>query len=214
MANLMTYQDEDGNVRLLPGYKFDPTDEVLVDFYLKRKIFAQPLPFQIIPNFDVFQTEPWCLPGDGKIFNERKCFFYNTMGRDLENLDTRVARSGQWRIIEKDKDVPIPLRNNQVIGKRNTLIFWKVQGACFMRTKWVMHEFRLALMANPSKMANWVVYRIFQKKDAKKVKNARGSNEESSNVENAEVIDFNVESDSFSKPPLNTDSLSEESEYP
>ncbi|XP_057453242.1 NAC domain-containing protein 83-like [Lotus japonicus] len=166
---LITY-DKDGSVRLLPGYKFDPTDEVLilVNFYLKRRAFAQPLPVRIIPNFDVFQTEPWELPGgDGKNFNEQKCFFYNTMGRDLESLDMRVAGSGQWKVVEKGKCVPIP-RNNEVIGKRNTLIFWEMQGASARKTKWVMHQFRLVLVAKPSKISNWVVYRIFMKKDAKK----------------------------------------------
>ncbi|XP_057451942.1 NAC domain-containing protein 83-like [Lotus japonicus] len=178
--NLITY-DEDGSVKLLPGYMSDPTDEVLVDFYLKRRVFAQILPVQIIPSFDVFQIEPWRLPGeDGKIFNERKYFFYNTMGRDLESLDMRVAGSGLWKVVEKGKDVLIP-QNNEVIGKRNTLIFWEVQGACTRRTKWMMHEFRLVLLANPSKMENWAVYRIFKKKDEKKVKNIQGSYEESSN---------------------------------
>lgn len=61
----MTYEDENGNVRLLPGYKFDPTDEILVNFYLKRRAFSQPLPFHIILDFNVFQTEPWGLPGGG-----------------------------------------------------------------------------------------------------------------------------------------------------
>ncbi|XP_057432043.1 NAC domain-containing protein 83-like [Lotus japonicus] len=209
MEDLMIYVDENGSVRLLSGYKFDPTDEILVKFYLKRRIFAQPLPFQIIPNFDVFQIEPWGLPGgDGKIFNERKCFFYNTMGRDLENTDMRVARNDQWRVIEKNKYVSIP-RNNQVIGKRNTLDFWEVQGAYARRTEWMMHEFRLALIDNPSKMANCVVYRIFKNKDENKVKDARGCNEESSNVGSAEVIDFNVESGSFSNPSPMARSLSE-----
>ncbi|XP_057453306.1 NAC domain-containing protein 83-like [Lotus japonicus] len=106
--------DKDGSVRLLPGYKFDPTDEVLVNFYLKRRAFAQPLPVQIIPNFNVFQTEPWGLPGgDGNIFNERKCFFYNTMGRDLESLDIRIAGSGQWKVVEKGKCIPIR-QNNEI----------------------------------------------------------------------------------------------------
>ncbi|XP_057440087.1 NAC domain-containing protein 83-like [Lotus japonicus] len=148
---LITY-DMDGSVKLLPGYTFDPTDEVLVNFYLKRRVFAQPLPVQIIPDFDVFQIEPWGLPGkDGKIFNKRTCFFYNTMGRDLGGLDMRAAGSGQWKVLEKAKNVLIP-QNHEVIGKRNTLIFWEVQAACYKRTKWVMHEFRLVLIANPSKV--------------------------------------------------------------
>ncbi|XP_057444902.1 NAC domain-containing protein 83-like [Lotus japonicus] len=171
MENLMTYEDDDGSVRLLPGYKFDPTDEVLVDFYLKRRVFGQPLPFEIIPNFDVFQTEPW----DGKIFNQRKCFFHNISGRDIESLDIRVVGSGEWRAMEKEKNVHIH-QNNEVIGKRNTLNFWEVQGSYAKRTEWVMHEFRLVSIANPSKMAKWVVYRIFQNKDLKKVKNSNRSN--------------------------------------
>ncbi|XP_057440140.1 NAC domain-containing protein 83-like [Lotus japonicus] len=196
MEGLITY-DEDGSVRLLPGYQFDPDGEVLVDFYLKRRAFSQPLPVQIIPEYDVFQSEPWRLPGDGKNFNERKCFFYNTMGRDLESLDMRFAGSGRWRIVEKGNDISIP-RNNYLIGKRNTLIFWEVQGAFSRRTKCVMHEFRLALVANPSKMSNWAVYRIYMNKEEETVKNARGSNGKSSNIgeyaTSDEVIDFNEES--------------------
>ncbi|XP_057425731.1 NAC domain-containing protein 83-like [Lotus japonicus] len=197
----MTYEDKDGAIRLLPGYRFDPIDEVLVDFYLKRRVFSQPLPVEIIPNFDVFQTEPWGLPGgDGKIFNGRKCFFHNTMGRDLQNLDMRVVGNGQWRVIEKGKDVSIPT-NNEVIGKRNTLNFWEVQGDYARKTKWVMHEFRLALITNPSKMANWAVYRIFQIKDAKNVKNEKmGYNGKNTSDGSVEVSNFSAESGSFSSP--------------
>ncbi|XP_057425725.1 NAC domain-containing protein 83-like [Lotus japonicus] len=202
----MTYVDNDGVVRFLPGYRFDLTDEVLVDFYLKRRVFSQPLPIEIIPDFDVFQTEPCSLPGgDGKIFNERKCFFHNTMSRDdLENLDMRVVGSGLWRVMEKRKDVPIPT-NNEVIGKRNTLNYWEVQGDCFRRTRWIMHEFRLVSITNPSKKANWAVYRIFQIKDAKNVKNANNSkilyNGESGDNGSVEDFDFSADSGSFSSPP-------------
>ncbi|XP_057451888.1 NAC domain-containing protein 83-like [Lotus japonicus] len=149
----MTYEDDDETLRLLPGYIFDPTDGVLVEFYLKRRVFSQRLPIQIIPdlmffrlNLGVYQKEV-----DEKIFYECKFFFYNTMDRDFKNIDKRVAGSGQWRVIEKGKDVPIP-GNNEVSGKRNTLNFWEVQESCARRTKWVMHEFRLVLVADPIKV--------------------------------------------------------------
>ncbi|XP_057444621.1 NAC domain-containing protein 83-like [Lotus japonicus] len=201
MQEELITHDKDGSVKLLLGYMFDPTDEVLVNFYLKRRVFSQSLPVQIIPDSNVFQIEPWRLPGgDGKIFNERKCFFYKTMGSNFESLGTRVAGNGQWKIVEKGIDVPIP-RNNEVIGKRNTLIFWEVQETCVRRTKWVMHEFLLVLIANPSKMANWAVYRIFKKKDEEKMNNIRETNEESPNdginARSVEVIDFNEEKGSF-----------------
>ncbi|XP_057428248.1 NAC domain-containing protein 21/22-like [Lotus japonicus] len=127
------------------------------------------------------------------------------MGRDLESLEIRAAGSGYWRVVEKGKDIHIP-QNDQVMGKRNTLVFWEVQGSQARLTKWVMHEFRLVLIANSSKhkiqMEDWVVYRILKKKDTKKVKNPRGTNDHSSSGaitddESEEVINFNAESDSF-----------------
>jgi len=47
---------------LLPvGYKFDPTDHELVEYYLTGKILNLPLPTHLF-EFDIFQTEPWRLP--------------------------------------------------------------------------------------------------------------------------------------------------------
>ncbi|XP_057425729.1 NAC domain-containing protein 83-like [Lotus japonicus] len=116
----------------------------------------------------------------------------------------RVAGSGQWRVMEKWKDVPIPT-NKEVIGKRNTLNYWEVQGDYARRTRWIMHEFRLALITNPSKMADWAAYRIFQIKDANNVKNAKNSKigyiGESGDNGSVEVFDFSAESGSFSSPP-------------
>lgn len=63
-------------------------------------------------------------------------------------------------------------------------------------------------------MANWAIYRIFKNNDAKKVKNARGCNEESSNAKSGQVIDFNTDSGNFSEPSPRTHSLSKGSESP
>lgn len=52
-----------GGVKLPIGYRFCPTDEELLIHYLKKKAFAEPLPCSVISEFDVFQTEPWGLPG-------------------------------------------------------------------------------------------------------------------------------------------------------
>jgi hypothetical protein len=50
-------------LRLPPGFRFHPTDEELVVQYLKRKVFACPLPASIIPEVDVCKSDPWDLPG-------------------------------------------------------------------------------------------------------------------------------------------------------
>ena len=52
-----------GGIKLPIGYRFHPTDEELLVHYLKRKVLALPLPALVIPEFDVFQTHPWGLPG-------------------------------------------------------------------------------------------------------------------------------------------------------
>jgi len=44
------------------GFRFDPTDREFVEIYLTRRILNQPLPTHLF-EFDVFQTEPWRLPG-------------------------------------------------------------------------------------------------------------------------------------------------------
>jgi len=49
-------------VDLPVGYRFDPTDRELVECYLMKKICNQPFP-NGMSEFDVFQTEPWRLPG-------------------------------------------------------------------------------------------------------------------------------------------------------
>lgn len=51
-------------VRLPPGFRFHPTDEELVDQYLKRKALGLTLPSFIIPEIDLSEHDPWDLPGD------------------------------------------------------------------------------------------------------------------------------------------------------
>lgn len=47
---------------LLPGFRFHPTDEELVGFYLKRKIQQKPLSIELIRQLDIYKYDPWDLP--------------------------------------------------------------------------------------------------------------------------------------------------------
>lgn len=50
-------------VSLPPGFRFHPTDEELVAYYLKRKINGHKIELEIIPEVDLYKCEPWDLPG-------------------------------------------------------------------------------------------------------------------------------------------------------
>ena len=47
----------------LPGFRFHPTDEELVGFYLRRKVEKRPLSIeQLIKQVDIYKYDPWDLP--------------------------------------------------------------------------------------------------------------------------------------------------------
>lgn len=51
-------------VSLPPGFRFHPTDEELVAYYLKRKINGHEIELEVIPEVDLYKCEPWDLPGN------------------------------------------------------------------------------------------------------------------------------------------------------
>lgn len=46
----------------LPGFRFHPTDEELLGFYLKRKIQQRPPTIELIGQIDIYKYDPWDLP--------------------------------------------------------------------------------------------------------------------------------------------------------
>lgn len=47
----------------LPGFRFHPTEEELLDFYLKNMVFGKRLRFDIIGLRNIYHHDPWELPG-------------------------------------------------------------------------------------------------------------------------------------------------------
>lgn len=47
---------------ILPGFRFHPTDEELVGFYLKRKVLQKPLSIELIRQLNIYKYDPWDLP--------------------------------------------------------------------------------------------------------------------------------------------------------
>jgi len=56
---------DDGNEDddlVFPGFRFHPTDQELVGFYLKRKVEKKGFSFDIIREIDIYKHDPWDLP--------------------------------------------------------------------------------------------------------------------------------------------------------
>ncbi|KMT07378.1 hypothetical protein BVRB_6g150040 [Beta vulgaris subsp. vulgaris] len=179
---------KDGVLRLPPGFRFHPTDEELVVQYLKRKVFACPLPASIIPEVDVCKSDPWDLPGNGDKGQERYFFSTREAKYPNGNRSNRATVSGYWKATGKDKAVVTGGRSNNnssfIVGMKKTLVFYRGKPPHGSRTDWIMHEYRLIdtnqtqitpqtlnspfkktlLQKTGEATGDWVLCRIFLKK--------------------------------------------------
>ncbi|KZV53715.1 hypothetical protein F511_28239 [Dorcoceras hygrometricum] len=72
--------------RFPPGFRFQPTDEELVLFYLKRKICKKRYGLDVIAETDVYKWDPEELPGLSKLkTGDRQWFFFSPRDRKYPN---------------------------------------------------------------------------------------------------------------------------------
>lgn len=55
-----------GSSCLPPGFRFHPTDEELIGYYLSRKVEGLEIELEVIPVIDLYKFDPWELPGNLK----------------------------------------------------------------------------------------------------------------------------------------------------
>ncbi|XP_020599680.1 NAC domain-containing protein 86 [Phalaenopsis equestris] len=130
-------------VGLPPGFRFHPTDEELVNYYLKKKIHGLKLDLDIIPEVDLYKCEPWEL-ADKSFLPSRdpEWYFFGPRDRKYPNgfRTNRATRAGYWKSTGKDRRVS---SQNRAIGMKKTLVYYKGRAPHGIRTDWVMHEYRL-----------------------------------------------------------------------
>nr|AWT22305.1 NAC2 transcription factor [Dendrocalamus farinosus] len=148
-----------------PGFRFHPTEEELVGYYLARKVASQKIDLEIIQEVDLYRIEPWDLQERCKHGHEEQSEWYFFSYKDRKypsgTRTNRATAAGFWKATGRDKPV---LSRSRVIGMRKTLVFYKGRAPNGRKTDWIMHEYRLETNEHaPAQEEGWVVCRAFQK---------------------------------------------------
>ncbi|KAH0745385.1 hypothetical protein KY285_007042 [Solanum tuberosum] len=160
-----------GSSKLLaPGFRFHPTDEELVRYYLRRKIYGRTFKSDLISEIDIYKVEPWDLPGMSRLkTRDLEWYFFSVLDKKYGNgaRTNRATEKGYWKTTGKDRAVH---RNkSQVVGMKKTLVYHNGRAPKGQRTNWVMHEYRLideALDKAGIPQDAFVLCRVFQKSGA------------------------------------------------
>ncbi|KZV47090.1 NAC domain-containing protein 74-like [Dorcoceras hygrometricum] len=151
-------------VGLPPGFRFHPTDEELVNYYLKKKIQGQEIELDIIPEVDLYKCEPWELAEKSFLpSRDPEWYFFGPRDRKYPNgfRTNRATRAGYWKSTGKDRRV---MSQNRAIGMKKTLVYYKGRAPQGIRTDWVMHEYRLDDTTSPSCLQDsYALCRVFKK---------------------------------------------------
>ncbi|TQD83091.1 hypothetical protein C1H46_031322 [Malus baccata] len=134
---------EDEEEVMLPGFRFHPTDEELVGFYLKRKVEKRAIRMELIKQIDIYKYDPWDLPTS--IVGDTECYFFCRRGRKYRNSirPNRVTSSGFWKATGIDKPIYSVKDPPECIGLKKSLVYYRGSAGKGTKTDWMMNEFRL-----------------------------------------------------------------------
>ncbi|KAJ8563057.1 hypothetical protein K7X08_031509 [Anisodus acutangulus] len=156
--------------QLPPGFRFHPTDEELIMYYLRNQATSRPCPVSIIPEVDVYKFDPWELPEKAE-FGEKEWYFFTPRDRKYPNgvRPNRAAVSGYWKATGTDKAI---YSGSKYVGIKKALVFYKGRPPKGIKTDWIMHEYRLSeSRSQPTRpngsmrLDDWVLCRIYKKKN-------------------------------------------------
>ncbi|KAJ8557924.1 hypothetical protein K7X08_004690 [Anisodus acutangulus] len=157
-----------GGISLPPGFRFHPTDQELIGYYLKRKTDELEIELEVIPVIDLYKFDPWELP-EKSFLPKRDMEWYFFCYRDKKypngSRTNRATKSGYWKATGKDKNI---VCKPAVVGYRKTLVFYHGRAPLGDRTDWVMHEYRLCddvSQGTPSFLGPFALCRVIKRND-------------------------------------------------
>ncbi|XP_074559474.1 NAC domain-containing protein 17-like isoform X2 [Curcuma longa] len=140
-----------------PGFRFHPTDEELVLYYLKRKVCGRRIRLPMIGDVDVYKWEPWELPAKSLLKSgDKQWYFFSPRDRKYPNGSraNRATNFGYWKTTGKDRTIS---QNAKATGNKKTLVYYHGRAPKGERTDWVMHEYTL------DEQDYYALYKVFKK---------------------------------------------------
>ncbi|CAN0878779.1 NAC domain-containing protein 6 [Linum grandiflorum] len=163
----------------LPGFRFHPTEEELVDFYLNNMVFGKKLSLDVIGYLNIYRYDPRDLPKLAKIDGEREWYFF--VPRDRKHggngRPNRTTEKGFWKATGSDRKIWRLSEQKRQIGLRKTLVFYQGRAPKGTKTDWVMNEYRLPDSSCPLPK-EVVLCKIYRKATSLRVLEQRAEMEE------------------------------------
>ncbi|XP_010544875.1 PREDICTED: NAC domain-containing protein 43 [Tarenaya hassleriana] len=174
-----------GQSQVPPGFRFHPTEEELLQYYLRKKVSNIKIDLDVIRDVDLNKLEPWDIQERCKIGTTPQNDWYFFSHKDKKyptgTRTNRATAAGFWKATGRDKIIH---SNGRRIGMRKTLVFYKGRAPHGQKSDWIMHEYRLDdntptcdttvvnIIGEASQEEGWVVCRIFKKKNLHKTLNS------------------------------------------
>ncbi|XP_027361468.1 NAC domain-containing protein 71-like isoform X1 [Abrus precatorius] len=159
-----------GGASLPPGFRFHPTDEELLGYYLKRKVEGLEIELEVIPVIELYKFDPWELPEKSFLpKRDLEWFFFCPRDRKYPNgsRTNRATKAGYWKATGKDRKVVCQSSSptSTVTGYRKTLVFYRGRAPLGDRTDWVMHEYRLCDDLGQGSQGAFALCRVIKKNE-------------------------------------------------
>ncbi|KAG8662015.1 hypothetical protein MANES_01G055400v8 [Manihot esculenta] len=165
-----------GQSQVPPGFRFHPTEEELLHYYLRKKVAYEKIDLDVIREVDLNKLEPWDIQEKCKIGSTPQNDWYFFSHKDKKyptgTRTNRATAAGFWKATGRDKIIYSGFRR---IGLRKTLVFYKGRAPRGQKSDWIMHEYRLDDSSHETTDSNpigeaipeegWVVCRVFRKKN-------------------------------------------------
>lgn len=180
---------EDTRLELeLPGFRFHPTEEELLGFYLKNMVLGNNTRVEIIGFLNIYLYDPWVLPDMSKI-GEREWYFFVPRNKKHGNggRPNRTTKNGFWKATGSDRKIFSLSDTSKHLGLKKTLVFYKGRAPGGHKTDWVMSEYRLPDSCPLPK--DIVLCKIYRKATSIKVLEQRAAMEEAQHPPSPSSID-------------------------